>query len=189
MDIIIPARNEAKTIGNVVRAAVQARLGQVIVVNDQSTDQTAQAAADAGAVVVQGPGKGKGEAISTGLRHVKSDRVMMLDGDLTGLTAGHVRQLSQGNGMIAGVPLGPGRVSPGLLTGERTLPTRIARSVPLTGWAAETQLNQVVRNAGLPVTRIPLHGVTSAPRSGPFRILTVIRDSFHVNAKPAPGEK
>ncbi len=48
--IIIPALNEAKTIAAVVRPVTT--LGQVIVVDDGSTDQTVKVAKDAGALVV-----------------------------------------------------------------------------------------------------------------------------------------
>jgi glycosyltransferase involved in cell wall biosynthesis len=48
--ILIPAYNEAATIGAVVRAV--ARRGSVIVVDDASTDATFRCAADAGAAVV-----------------------------------------------------------------------------------------------------------------------------------------
>ncbi len=52
-DVVIPARNEEPTVGDVVRAALSARgVGAVIVVDDGSTDGTAAAARRAGATVV-----------------------------------------------------------------------------------------------------------------------------------------
>jgi len=57
----------------------------VIVVDDGSTDLTAEIAEAAGAVVVRHEGKqGKGNALSTGLRHIREldpAAVVMLDGD------------------------------------------------------------------------------------------------------------
>ena len=49
--VIIPARNEARAIRNVVNDA-QAYVGQVLVIDDASTDDTAQQAKIAGATVI-----------------------------------------------------------------------------------------------------------------------------------------
>src|SRR5918995_3165317 len=58
---VIPAWNEAETVGAVVYAALDARLvDEVVVVDNASTDATAAVAADHGARVVQEPTAGKG---------------------------------------------------------------------------------------------------------------------------------
>ncbi len=63
--VLIPAYNEARTIGPVVRA-VKARL-PVLVIDDGSTDNTAARARDEGAVVVSHPNnQRKGAALKTG---------------------------------------------------------------------------------------------------------------------------
>ncbi|MGH8101198.1 MAG: glycosyltransferase family 2 protein [Chthoniobacterales bacterium] len=67
--VVIPAFNEEKHIGDVVRRT-RARLDRVLVVDDGSLDSTAAEARTAGAeVIVQPQNRGKGEAIRTGLRH------------------------------------------------------------------------------------------------------------------------
>jgi glycosyltransferase involved in cell wall biosynthesis len=66
---VIPAYQDEKHIGDIVRRARQ-RLDQVLVVDDGSTDNTAQRAREAGAeVIVHDQNRGKGEAIKTGLGH------------------------------------------------------------------------------------------------------------------------
>ena len=66
---VIPAYQEEKHIGDVVRRAL-AQLDHVLVVDDGSTDQTADRARAAGAeVTVHAQNRGKGETIKTGLRH------------------------------------------------------------------------------------------------------------------------
>jgi glycosyltransferase involved in cell wall biosynthesis len=66
---IIPAYQDEKHIGDIVRRTRE-RLDQVLVVDDGSTDQTAQRAREAGAeVIVHDQNRGKGEAIKTGLGH------------------------------------------------------------------------------------------------------------------------
>jgi len=64
---IIPAYQDEKHIGDIVRRTRE-RLHHVLVVDDGSTDQTAQCAREAGAeVIVHSQNRGKGEAIKTGL--------------------------------------------------------------------------------------------------------------------------
>jgi glycosyltransferase involved in cell wall biosynthesis len=66
---IIPAYQDEKHIGDTVRRTLE-RLLYVLVVDDGSTDQTAQRAREAGAeVIVHSQNRGKGEAIKTGLAH------------------------------------------------------------------------------------------------------------------------
>jgi glycosyltransferase involved in cell wall biosynthesis len=64
---VIPAFNDEKHIGDIVRRTRQ-RLDYVLVVDDGSSDQTAQRAREAGAeVITHDQNRGKGEAIKTGL--------------------------------------------------------------------------------------------------------------------------
>jgi glycosyltransferase involved in cell wall biosynthesis len=66
---VIPAYEDEKHIGDIVRRT-RKQLDRVVVVDDGSTDQTAQRARDAGAeVIVHDQNQGKGEAIKTGLAH------------------------------------------------------------------------------------------------------------------------
>ena len=76
---IIPAYQDEKHIGDIVRRTRE-RLDRVLVVDDGSTDQTAQRAREAGAeVIVHGQNRGKGEAIKTGLAHWLSVASSSLD--------------------------------------------------------------------------------------------------------------
>ena len=69
MAAVIPAYDEEKHIGDVVRRTRQ-QLDHVLVVDDGSDDQTAARAREAGAEIIVHPqNRGKGEAIKTGLRH------------------------------------------------------------------------------------------------------------------------
>ncbi|HLW36487.1 MAG TPA: glycosyltransferase family 2 protein [Chthoniobacterales bacterium] len=81
---VIPAYNEEKHIGDVVRRTRQL-LDNVLVVDDGSADRTADRAREAGAeVIVHQQNQGKGETIKTGLRHWlerEFDFVIVLDAD------------------------------------------------------------------------------------------------------------
>jgi glycosyltransferase involved in cell wall biosynthesis len=64
---VIPAYQDEKHIGDIVRRTRE-RLDHVLVVDDGSSDQTAQRAREAGAeVITHDENRGKGEAIKTGL--------------------------------------------------------------------------------------------------------------------------
>ncbi len=81
---IIPAYQEEKHIGDVVRRTLL-QLDRLVVVDDGSTDATAENARAAGAeVVVHAENRGKGEAIKTGFAHWlarESEFVIILDAD------------------------------------------------------------------------------------------------------------
>ncbi|MFL5607952.1 MAG: glycosyltransferase [Gemmatimonadaceae bacterium] len=83
--IVIPCRNEARSIGKVVgdfRRALPG--GQIVVVDNASTDDTAERAAEAGARVVTETRRGKGFALLRGFSIVRdADVVVMVDGDDT----------------------------------------------------------------------------------------------------------
>jgi len=80
---LVPAHNEGPWIAAVVRRA--ARHLAVVVVDDGSTDDTAERATEAGATVIrQVPNQGKGAALRTGFRAALergSEAVITLDGD------------------------------------------------------------------------------------------------------------
>jgi glycosyltransferase involved in cell wall biosynthesis len=91
---VIPARNEASTVGAVVYAALDARsVDEVIVVDNASTDSTSRVAAAHGARVVVEERKGKGEAMRAGALATEAEAVVFLDADLVGLRAEHVDDL------------------------------------------------------------------------------------------------
>ena len=82
---IVAAFNEERTIAEVV-TGVRQHVPDVVVVDDGSTDRTADRAAAAGAtVLVHSRNQGKGTAIRTGLAHVlpqPHSHVLFIDGDL-----------------------------------------------------------------------------------------------------------
>lgn len=81
--VIIPAHNEQEAIGNVVHQLRQFVPGyQILVVNDGSTDATAECAARAGARVINhSTNRGYGAALTTGVRNADTDVVVFVDGD------------------------------------------------------------------------------------------------------------
>jgi glycosyltransferase involved in cell wall biosynthesis len=83
VSVVIPAFNEQEAIAEVV-ARVRARggWGEVLVVDDGSTDLTAARAEQAGARVVRHPyNKGNGAAVKTGIREARGEVVLLMDAD------------------------------------------------------------------------------------------------------------
>jgi glycosyltransferase involved in cell wall biosynthesis len=83
LSIVIPAKNEAATIADVVASArSEYPEAEIIVVDDGSTDATADLAETAGATVVRHPESlGNGAAVKSGARAAKGEILALMDGD------------------------------------------------------------------------------------------------------------
>lgn len=83
VSVVIPAMDEAASIGALVstlRAA--ASWNEILVVDDASSDATAVEAERAGARVIRHPyNKGNGAAVKSGIRQARGDFVLIIDGD------------------------------------------------------------------------------------------------------------
>lgn len=92
--VVIPARNEAKRISEVVTYALtDPATAEVIVIDDSSLDKTAELARSAGAKVLTSSMLGKGTSMQDGIAPAKSNVLVYLDGDLTGLRSGIISDL------------------------------------------------------------------------------------------------
>jgi glucosyl-3-phosphoglycerate synthase len=165
VSVCIPARNEAATIGAIVqsvRTHFSAQAGgvdlvdEIVVVDDGSTDQTAEIADRAGATVVQViGGGGKGEAMRYALQSSTGDVVVFLDGDVEPFPSHFVTGL-----------LGP------VLTDDFAL-VKATYSRPLNGVPGEGgRVNELVARPIISLlypelsgVRQPLAGETAAPRT------------------------
>lgn len=95
--VLIPCYNEALTIAKVVADVRQALpCAHIIVCDNNSTDDTARVAQDAGAQVVTEPRQGKGNVLRSLFRNVDADCYIIVDGDDTY----HVDQLPQMADMV-----------------------------------------------------------------------------------------
>ncbi len=109
---VIPAFNEARSIATVV-SGICPSVDRVIVVDDGSTDGTAERARAAGAdVVVHEGNRGKGHAVRTGLARLFDGdftHVLLLDGDMQHLPEEAASLLAEAERSGADVVLGQRR--------------------------------------------------------------------------------
>ena len=81
--VIIPALNEEKSIEKVIDKINGSKINaNIIVVNNGSTDKTAELAQAKGAKVIECTKRGKGYAMEVGIQHVDTDITLFIDGDL-----------------------------------------------------------------------------------------------------------
>ncbi len=173
--MIIPAYNEAATVAPVVRVACAAGLGSVLVVDDGSSDGTAEAARAAGADVVRlGTNRGKGGALQAGALSASEDVLVLLDADLVGLRPEHVAALAapvlsgaadMARGMFTGGRLSTSlaqRVTP-QLSGQRALSRDALLGVPGLGesrYGVEVAITRHAIDSGWRLVEVPLPGVS-----------------------------
>ena len=123
---IIPAWNEAETIGAVIAAARCAQtVDEVVVVDNGSRDDTATVARASGARVVHEPEQGKGEAMRRGVLATAADVIVFLDADLLGLRPQHV------DALVARVVSGEAAMACGLCDRGSTLNTLYLHYLPI----------------------------------------------------------
>jgi glycosyltransferase involved in cell wall biosynthesis len=82
--VVIPALNEEMSIGLVVRDIPRPLVSDIIVIDNGSSDHTAECAREAGATVLTELRKGYGYACRLGIDHAikyRSDIIVFLDGD------------------------------------------------------------------------------------------------------------
>ncbi len=84
--VIIPALNEERSIGRVIADIPRDFAAEIVVVNNGSTDSTAQVASDSGATVIDEARRGYGQACLAGMDYIKNssylpDIIVFLDAD------------------------------------------------------------------------------------------------------------
>ena len=80
--VVIPTLNEAGSIGDLVKDLQRQPVADIIVVDNDSTDGTADAAARAGARVIREPLRGYGNACAAGVAAARGNDVFVfIDGD------------------------------------------------------------------------------------------------------------
>jgi glycosyltransferase involved in cell wall biosynthesis len=188
IDAVIPARDEASTVGAVVAACRRCRhVREVIVVDDGSSDATTERALAAGAKVLRRPGSrpggdggSKALAMEAGVELSDADAILFVDADLVGLTSDHLdaicRPYVEGRATMSLGIFDYGIWNPLVLrfpptSGERVVPRWVFDAVPphkRQGYLIEIMLNEVVTEARMPCTARVMHGVTHRTKREKF---------------------
>ena len=174
---IIPAYNEESRIAAVLQTLTASPLvGEVIVVNDGSSDGTAAAArAVPGVQVVSLPrNQGKGGAMREGATRTQADVLLFFDADLIGLKPQHIADLlapvCAGETVMAMGIFKGGRLWTDMaqffapaITGQRAIRREVFLRVPdleSVGYGIELAINDYVHSQGFIRKDVTLRGVT-----------------------------
>ena len=175
VDVVMPARDEVLTVADNVTAARDCKhVREIIVVDDGSTDGTADAAREAGAKVItrdQSDGS-KAHAMAAGVAASDADAILFVDADCTGLTGKHLDAICEpfldGRAVMSLGAFDYGRFwNPMVLrwpplTGERIIPRWVWEAIPphkLDGYTIEVRINEVIAERRLHTTARTMKGV------------------------------
>jgi glycosyltransferase involved in cell wall biosynthesis len=187
---IIPAFDEAARVGKIIEACRVAELFQsIVVVDDGSSDGTADAARAAGATTIRHErNQGKPAAMLSGLRATTEPVVCFLDADLLSVTTHHL------NHLVKPVLLGDEKAQLAVFRGGRVATSLAQRVAPMisgqrclrrhlldsfegwdSGFGIETAINAHLLKLGVPQHIVEWHGaaqVMKEEKRGLIRGLT-----------------
>lgn len=174
--VIIPAYNEERTIGEVIKVVAQVPLvEEVLVISDGSTDRTAAIAEGLGARTICLPENlGKGGAMMVGVNSTDADLILFLDADLIGLQPWHILDLLlpilDGKAEMTVGVFEHGRLATDIaqfiapyLSGQRAVKRELVRqlsNLDLTRFGVEIALTRFAKTAGISVVEVELKDMT-----------------------------
>lgn len=129
--VIIPCLNEEAAIGSVIRDVLEQGVDEVVVVDNGSTDRTAEVARQAGARIVAQPKRGYGNACAAGVASVTDPAAILcfMDGDgsdVPALLPALIAPIASGSAdFVMGSRL-RGQREAGSLTPQQVLAARLA---------------------------------------------------------------
>lgn len=209
--VLIPAYNEATTIGDVVRSfRIALPNARIYVYDNNSFDNTAAVARDAGAIVRREPLQGKGHVVRRMFADIEADVYVMVDGDATYDAAAAPRLVSRlietqadmvvgariteekaayraghklGNKMLTGLVAWIfGDRFTDMLSGYRAFSRRFAKSFPALASGFETETELTVHALELDMITAEIQTAYGARPEGSVSKLSTFKDGFRILA-------
>jgi len=183
-DAVVPCYNEESRVGNVLDTLTKSKyINQVIFINDGSKDNSLRVAKEYSNIKIINlkENTGKGNAVSKGLKHVKSKAVFLFDADLVGLKEINIKKIYMSfidnpNSMVVGLRQKNSinlihwlrrNILP-LIAGERILSTtelkKIIHEYDIDEWGLEVYMNYHFKTNNIPIHKILLNGVNDVPK-------------------------
>jgi hypothetical protein len=207
--VLIPAYNEATTIGDVVKSfRVALPNARIFVYDNNSHDNTATVARDAGAIVRREPLQGKGHVVRRMFADIEADVYVMVDGDATYDAASAPRMVSRliesqadmvvaariteekaayraghrlGNRMLTGLVAWIfGDRFTDMLSGYRAFSRRFVKSFPALAAGFETETELTVHALELDMITTEVQTPYGARPEGSVSKLSTFRDGFRI---------
>ena len=207
--VIVPCHNEASAIAKVIGGFREALpTAEIFVYDNNSTDDTAAVAAEAGAIVRYEPRKGKGHVVRRMFADIDADIFVLVDGDDTYDAAAAQTMIDKlvtegldlvngvriadtqsayrpghafGNKALSGLVRGVfGRGATDMLSGYRVMTRRFVKSFPLAsqGFEIETELTVHSLELDMPTGEVPSPFRDRA--EGSSSKLNTLRDGFRI---------
>jgi len=186
--VIVPAYNEARHIGDVLRVLKNIPfLDKILVVDDGSDDETAKTAGELGFEVLKQPyNQGKGAALQAGLKQVNADIYLFIDADLVGLNQNHLNDMvkplleDKSLAMTVGKFKG-GRKSTDWaqhlvpqISGQRAITAKLAKSLPdlsSSGFGVEVLITKHAKKNGYKSKEVILENITQVMKEEKLGLL------------------
>ncbi len=173
---IIPAFNEEENLRHTLRAVtgISSLLKEIIVIDDGSTDRTADIVREFSSVhVYTQPNQGKTQAVTNGIEKSTGDYILLLDADLKGITSRAIKNLIQpildnsaqvSMSMRENTPYWMKMISLDFMSGERLFPKemvigKLDEMKKMKSFGLEVYLNQLILERNYKVTSVLLNGV------------------------------
>jgi len=209
--VLIPAFNEATTIGDVVRSfRVALPNARIYVYDNNSWDNTPTVAREAGAIVRREPLQGKGHVVRRMFSDIEADIYLMADGDATYDVASAPRMISRlietqadmvvgariteekaayraghrlGNRVLTGLVSGLfGDRFTDMLSGYRAFSRRFVKSYPALASGFETETELTVHALELDMITTEVQTPYRARPEGSVSKLSTLRDGIRILA-------
>ena len=198
---VVPVYNEEKTVKGVLDTLLSSkRIDNIIVVDGGSTDNTPSILKKykikkMKIIRLKKP-EGKGNAVKTATKNIKSEIILFFDADLIGLRREHVEKLlepivNEGAAMVIGLRDKGNAIANMLMPyfpltgGERALLTNVFMEIRkcslIEGWGIESVMNDYCKKKKLKVAKVKLDGMDHiGMQTKKYGVMAFVKETYDV---------